>query len=107
MREIIASIRVLARSETLNHCQYRTGWHDVALKDLVVLRVPLVRVWCLFQPLLVLGNSEEVDALLSLGNLRECVRECTFTRNPILLTRTMGVTNSTKKLGIFNRDGKK
>ena len=23
------------------------------------------------------------------------------------LTRTMGVTNSTKKLGIFNKDGKK
>ena len=53
----------------------------MALQDLVVLRVPLVRVWCLFQPLFVLGNSEKVDALLALGNLSECVRESTFTRN--------------------------
>ena len=53
----------------------------MTFQDLVVLRVPLVRVWCLFQPLLILGNSEEVDALLALGDLRECVRESIFTRN--------------------------
>lgn len=53
----------------------------MASQDLVVLRVPLVRIWCLFQPLLVLRNGEEVDALLALGNLREYIRECTLTRN--------------------------
>ena len=79
----------------------------MALQDLVVLRVPLVRVWRLFQPLLILRNCEEVDALLALCYLCESVRECTSQESLIQLTRTIGVTNSTRKFGIFNRDGKK
>ena len=77
------------------------------MQDLVVLRVPLVCVWGLFQPLLIFGNGEEVDTLLALCYLSEWIRKCTITRNTVELTRTMGVTNSTRKFGIFNRDGKK
>ena len=53
----------------------------MALQVLVVLRVPFVHVWYLFQLLHIHGNSEEVDALLALCDLCEWVRECTFKRN--------------------------
>jgi hypothetical protein len=38
--------------------------------DLVILRVPLVRIWRILEPLLILGNSEKIDPLLSLCDLR-------------------------------------
>jgi hypothetical protein len=41
--------------------------------DLVVLRVPFVRIWCLFEPLLILGNGEEVDPLFSPCDLRRLI----------------------------------
>ncbi len=76
------------------------------IADLVILRVPFVGIWCLFEPFLILGNGEEIDPLFSFCDLRQLIlaQKVMIIKG---LTRTIGVTNSTKKLGIFNKDGKK
>jgi len=76
------------------------------IADLVILRVPFVRIVCLFEPLLILGNGEKIDPLFSSCDLHQLIpMRSRVTKEE--LTRTMGVTNSTKKLGTFNKDGKK
>jgi hypothetical protein len=66
-----------------------------------------MRIGRLFEPLLILGNGEEVYPLLALCDLCGRVERYTSRGVKAKLTRTMGVTNSTKKFGIFNKDGKK
>jgi hypothetical protein len=64
----------------------------------------------LLEPLLILGNGEKVDPLLAPCDLRERIVRERAAREKATgqeLTRTMGVTNSTRKFGIFNNDGKK
>ena len=66
-----------------------------------------MRVRRLFEPLLILGDGEKVDPLFALCDLRDVGRKYAWKEKSTGPTRTMGVTNSTRKLGIFNKDGKK
>ncbi len=43
------------------------------IADLVILRVPFVGIWCLFEPFLILGNGEEIDPLFSSCDLRRLI----------------------------------
>lgn len=78
-----------------------------ALNYLVVLGLPLVGIRSVLKPLLVLGNGEEILLLLAFRNL-ECHSHepgLRIANKPRKLTLTIGVTNSTRNLGTFSRDG--
>ena len=71
VREVVPGVRILARSETLKGAKLTKSTQGLnwQMADLVVLRVPLVRIWSLFEPLLILGDGEEIDPLLALCDL--------------------------------------
>lgn len=71
--EIVAGILILARTETLlgsQTCQSRETRSNSTCLEILVL--PLVRVWRILEPHLVLGNGVEVDDLLAFPHLISC-----------------------------------
>lgn len=78
-----------------------------ALDYLVVLGLPLVGIRSVLKPLLVLGDGEEILLFLAFRDLRRHSHEHGLqgTNESRRLTLTMGVTNSTRNLGTFSKDG--
>ena len=75
--------------------------------NLVVLDRPFIQVGRFLQPLLVLQNGEEINALISFSKCihRHNAWESEASRRSYeSLTRTIGVTNSTRNSGILRRE---
>ena len=74
---------------------------------LVVLGLPLVGIRSVLKPLLVLGDGEEILLLLAFRDLgcRSHEPGLRVANKPRKLTLTIGVTNSTRNLGTFSKDG--
>ena len=72
-------------------------------QSLVVLRSPATNAFIRLCPLLILGHREEVDVLLSVFYLHFFSQG--YQKVLSALTRTIGVTNSTKNSGRRSKEG--